>query len=329
MSPDATRHNPDPRYLRQLLQAAGLNQVQAAARLGIHQRTVRYYLSDTDSADYRPAPYLVQFALECAAAAAAAPLAVSRPPAPLPARPDLSTWRALDESDIEQQAPAGASYAEAWVAVELAVAERFAQLPAFLQGGGLADGEQWPLEAIEPARFAVVMAAVTALQEGLRAQLGELTRWLIDDADRPGPTLHRLLAVERNRARVQVWADLGLLPAFEYSPVRYRTEQMRERLMDLLAEQARAGDLAVVPWAFALEQHSPVPLPSSLKAHDVAGRERLEQAHAEWQAQQLEARAATWRDNAEALRLAHGGAPRTAAALRTVLYHQQQQERRP
>lgn len=319
MTPDATRHNPDPHYLRQLLQAADLNQVQAAACLGIHTRTLRYYLSEPDSADYRPAPYLVQFALECAAAAKAAPVPLPVVATAPVARPDLSDWRALDEADVEAQAPAGLSWAEAWATVERAVAERFAQLPEHLQGGGLADGEQWPPAALDPLLFAQVQAAQAAVVQGLRAQLGDVIDSLQGDADRPRPLLHRLLAAERNHARLQAWAALGLLTDEERWPLLYRAEQLRERLADQLAEQARAGDVALVPWALGPEAVSPVPLPAP--SATAAARERLELAEAEWQAQRLEARAATWLDNAEALRHQHGGGARTAAAFASVTRH--------
>ena len=63
MTPDATRHNPDPAYLRGLLLAAGVSQREAARRIGVSERVMRYYLAP-DTADYRPAPYVVQFALE-------------------------------------------------------------------------------------------------------------------------------------------------------------------------------------------------------------------------------------------------------------------------
>ena len=67
MRPDSSRHNPDPRYLRGLLGQAGLTQRQAAQLLGISDRVMRYYLSDEASETFRPAPYPVQFALECLA----------------------------------------------------------------------------------------------------------------------------------------------------------------------------------------------------------------------------------------------------------------------
>lgn len=67
MKPDSSQHNPDPRYLRGLLDQAGISQRQAAQLLGISDRVIRYYLSDESSATYRAAPYTVQFSLECLA----------------------------------------------------------------------------------------------------------------------------------------------------------------------------------------------------------------------------------------------------------------------
>lgn len=63
MTPDATKHNPSPDYLRALLDRAGVSQREAARRIGLSERVMRYYLAP-DAADYRPAPYVVQFALE-------------------------------------------------------------------------------------------------------------------------------------------------------------------------------------------------------------------------------------------------------------------------
>ncbi|MDH1109997.1 hypothetical protein N5C55_01410 [Pseudomonas otitidis] len=67
MKPDASNHNPDPRYLRGLLERAGVSQRKAAELIGITDRAMRYYLSDENSESYRVAPYPVQFALECLA----------------------------------------------------------------------------------------------------------------------------------------------------------------------------------------------------------------------------------------------------------------------
>ncbi|KAF1024263.1 MAG: hypothetical protein GAK37_03161 [Pseudomonas sp.] len=70
MKPDASNHNPDPRYLRGLLKQAGLNQTAAAKRLGITDRAMRNYLvEDPTHPRYRSAPYLLQLGLECLASA--------------------------------------------------------------------------------------------------------------------------------------------------------------------------------------------------------------------------------------------------------------------
>lgn len=63
MKPNAEKHNPDPAYLRGLIERAGLSQREAAARVGVTDRTMRYYLS-LDQEAWKPAPYAVQFALE-------------------------------------------------------------------------------------------------------------------------------------------------------------------------------------------------------------------------------------------------------------------------
>ena len=64
--PDATKHDPRPEYLRALLAQAGISQREAARRIGISERVMRYYLSP-EAADHRPAPYPVQFAIEALA----------------------------------------------------------------------------------------------------------------------------------------------------------------------------------------------------------------------------------------------------------------------
>lgn len=63
MIPDSSRHDPRPEYLRALLVDAGLSQREAARRIGVSERMMRYYLADA-AADHRPAPYVVQYALE-------------------------------------------------------------------------------------------------------------------------------------------------------------------------------------------------------------------------------------------------------------------------
>lgn len=66
MKPNAPYlHLPDPHYLRLLCRAAGLTPRKAARALGIGERVMRYYLTPVaEEADYREAPYPVQFALE-------------------------------------------------------------------------------------------------------------------------------------------------------------------------------------------------------------------------------------------------------------------------
>ena len=59
MKPDASKHNPDPEYIRGLVSSTGLSQHAAAQQIGISARVMRYYLSGE-----RDAPYPVQYALE-------------------------------------------------------------------------------------------------------------------------------------------------------------------------------------------------------------------------------------------------------------------------
>lgn len=66
-TPDASQYNPAPAYIRALLERAGISQTDAAARLGITHRTMRRYVADRHCGSYSPAPYTVQFALECLA----------------------------------------------------------------------------------------------------------------------------------------------------------------------------------------------------------------------------------------------------------------------
>lgn len=64
MKPDASHYDPRPDYLRLLVERSGLSQRQAAARIGISQRSMRYYLAPESAADRRVAPYPVQYAIE-------------------------------------------------------------------------------------------------------------------------------------------------------------------------------------------------------------------------------------------------------------------------
>ena len=46
MKPDACNHNPDPRYLRELIDKAGISQRKAAQLLGMSWTGFRNYLRD-------------------------------------------------------------------------------------------------------------------------------------------------------------------------------------------------------------------------------------------------------------------------------------------
>lgn len=63
-TPNAQTHNPDPAYLRELIERAGLSQREAARRIGIGERIMRAYLADPETTTSQCAPYPVQFALE-------------------------------------------------------------------------------------------------------------------------------------------------------------------------------------------------------------------------------------------------------------------------
>ncbi len=64
VTPDATRHDPSPTYLRALIARSGMSQRRAAILIGIDPRALRYYLQPEDHPSRRVAPYPVQYALE-------------------------------------------------------------------------------------------------------------------------------------------------------------------------------------------------------------------------------------------------------------------------
>lgn len=66
VKPDATKHKPDPAYVRKLLNRAGLSQREAARVIGVTDRAMRFWCSDDPKAP--SIPYTAQFALECLAA---------------------------------------------------------------------------------------------------------------------------------------------------------------------------------------------------------------------------------------------------------------------
>jgi len=65
--PDLSKYNPDPEYLRKLIDAAGLSQRGAAATIGLNERTMRRYLQLEERTGSNVAPYVVQYALEACA----------------------------------------------------------------------------------------------------------------------------------------------------------------------------------------------------------------------------------------------------------------------
>lgn len=68
MTPDSSKHNPDPQYLRQLIGIAGVSQRAAAEMIGVSGRMMRHYLAPEHEDTHRSAPYYIQFALESMAA---------------------------------------------------------------------------------------------------------------------------------------------------------------------------------------------------------------------------------------------------------------------
>lgn len=61
---DPTNHNPDPAYLRGLIEKIELSQRKIAALLGIDERTFRMYLANRKAKNILDCPYVVQFCLE-------------------------------------------------------------------------------------------------------------------------------------------------------------------------------------------------------------------------------------------------------------------------
>lgn len=59
MKPNPATYNPDPAYLRGLVERSGLSQREAAKRIGLSDRAMRYYLSGE-----RKPMYAVQYLLE-------------------------------------------------------------------------------------------------------------------------------------------------------------------------------------------------------------------------------------------------------------------------
>lgn len=68
MTPDAKTFNPDPAYLRGLIEKAGISQREAARRIGISDRLLRAYLTDPAKVSALTVTYPVQYCLEALAA---------------------------------------------------------------------------------------------------------------------------------------------------------------------------------------------------------------------------------------------------------------------
>lgn len=62
--PDAKHHNPDPDYLRTLIEKAGYGHREVARQLGVSERAMRAYLADRDKKSALECPYTVQYCLE-------------------------------------------------------------------------------------------------------------------------------------------------------------------------------------------------------------------------------------------------------------------------
>jgi len=62
--PNIENHNPDPQYLRGLIDKTGLSQRECARRLGISPRALRQYITHEYNSSYEPVPYTTQYGLE-------------------------------------------------------------------------------------------------------------------------------------------------------------------------------------------------------------------------------------------------------------------------
>lgn len=69
---DPTLRNPDPAYLRMLIDRTGLSQREAARRIGISDRVMRQYLANRSRKTALKMPYPIQYALELLAESAEA-----------------------------------------------------------------------------------------------------------------------------------------------------------------------------------------------------------------------------------------------------------------
>ncbi|HEY6612746.1 MAG TPA: hypothetical protein VIZ86_16655 [Pseudomonas sp.] len=64
MKPDCTQYDPEPQRLRYLIARSGMSERQAASRIGIAIRALRYYLLPEDSEKHVTPGYPVLYTLE-------------------------------------------------------------------------------------------------------------------------------------------------------------------------------------------------------------------------------------------------------------------------
>ncbi len=64
MNFDPKNHNPDPAYLRGLIEKIGLSQHKIAVLLDIEPRTLRKYIANRAANNVLDCPYTVQFCLQ-------------------------------------------------------------------------------------------------------------------------------------------------------------------------------------------------------------------------------------------------------------------------
>jgi len=67
MTPNAKLHNPDPAYLRKLIEIIGMAQEDIAAKMGVNNRLFRMYIANRKAKSAQTCTYPVQFCLEAMA----------------------------------------------------------------------------------------------------------------------------------------------------------------------------------------------------------------------------------------------------------------------
>lgn len=59
-----TQYNPDPNYLRSLIEVSGLSQREIARRIGVNESQFRCYITKKENKSYNECPYVIQVCLE-------------------------------------------------------------------------------------------------------------------------------------------------------------------------------------------------------------------------------------------------------------------------